>query len=184
MSEGDPTPPETSESPGESEPVAPTAGQWAEACAQIAALRAQLKDQQLRALAELDNVRKRAERDGTQTAKFGAEKLMRDLLAIADSLELGRRAGADATAQSVLDGVELTHRQLMSVLQKHGVTVVDPAVGELFDPHLHEAVTVIASTAVPPNCIVELMQTGYLLHDRLLRPARVVVSRAAPLAGA
>lgn len=179
MSEGDPIPPEAVGSDGS--PLAgPTAEQWADAQAQIAALKSELKDQQLRALAELDNVRKRAERDSAQTARFGAEKLMRDLLAIADSLELGRKAGVDASAQSVLDGVELTHRQLMNVLEKHGVTMVDPAVGAPFDPHLHEAVTVVDSAAVPPNCIVEVMQTGYLLHDRLLRPARVVVSRAAP----
>ncbi|HEU0197874.1 MAG TPA: nucleotide exchange factor GrpE [Nevskiaceae bacterium] len=157
----------------------PTAGEWAKAQAEIEALKAEMKDRQLRALAELDNVRKRAARDAAASAKFGAEKLLRELLAVVDSLELALKAGAgaDSTAQAVIEGVQLTHRQFITALEKHGVSAVNPA-GQTFDPHLHEAVAVLPRTDVPANSVVEVMQTGYLLHERLLRPARVVVAKA------
>ncbi|TAM09079.1 MAG: nucleotide exchange factor GrpE [Nevskiaceae bacterium] len=151
--------------------------EWARAKAAYEALQGELKDHQLRSLAELDNVRKRAAREAAQSAKFGAEKLLRELLAVVDSLELALKAGAGGSAQAILEGVELTHRQFLKTLEKHGVSVVDPT-GQVFDPALHEAVAVIESTDVAANHVVEVMQTGYCLHDRLLRPARVVVAKA------
>lgn len=168
------TPTEASASTAQG-PVTPA--EWARAKAAYEALQDEYKEHQLRSLAELDNVRKRAAREAAQSAKFGAERLLRDLLPVIDSLELAIKAGAGGTARAIIDGVELTHRQFIKTLEKHGVSVVNPA-GAAFDPMLHEAVAVIESTDVPGNHVVEVMQTGYCLHERLLRPARVVVAKA------
>lgn len=145
--------------------------------AEIEGLRAELRERQLRGLAELDNVRKRAEREIATSARYGAEKLLSDLLIVVDSLELGWKAAAEASAGAIAEGLELTHRQLAGVLEKHGVGVVDP-LGEPFDPELHEAVATIDQPQAASNQVVEVLQRGYRLHDRLLRPARVVVARA------
>jgi len=148
----------------------------------IAALEQQLaaaRDQHLRTLAELDNVRKRAEREIQAGAKYGAEKLLNELLAVCDSLELGLRAAAapEASAKSIADGLTLTQKQLTAVLEKHGVKAVD-AHGQPFNSEHHEAVSMVPSAEVPPNHVLNVMQTGYRLHDRLLRPAMVVVAKA------
>lgn len=137
------------------------------------------RDAQVRAIAELDNVRKRAEREIDNARKYGAEKLLGDLLAIADSLELGLKAATapEASVQAIADGMGLTHKQLQSVLDKHGVKLVDPA-GEPFNPDFHEAMTMVPSADVAPNHVLSVMQKGYTLHGRLLRPAMVVVARA------
>lgn len=177
------------EIPAGDEPQAvPTAAET-ELHAELAALRARLaeaeavaaaaKDQQLRAVAELDNVRKRAEREITNGARYGTERVLGDLLAICDSLELGLKAAAapDVTPKAIADGLELTQKQLLSMLEKHGVTRVDPE-GQAFNPEWHEAVSMIESAAVPPNHVLGVMQKGYRLHERLLRPAMVVVARA------
>ena len=141
-------------------------------------LRQQLKDQQLRGLAELDNVRKRAEREVANGTRYATENLLRDLLAVGDSLELGLKAAStpDATAKGIAEGLSLTHRQFMSLLERHGVTPVDP-VGQPFNPDLHEAVAMTPSDEVAAHHVLEVMQTGYRLHDRILRPARVVVAQ-------
>lgn len=140
---------------------------------------AALKEQQLRDLAELENVRKRAEREISNGARFGTERLLRDLLAISDSLELGLKAATapDASEQSIVEGLTLTQRQFMSVLEKNGVMPVDP-LGEVFNPEWHEAVATAPSDQFAPNHVMEVMQKGYRLHERLLRPARVVVAQA------
>lgn len=145
---------------------------------ELESLKEQLREQQLRNLAELDNVRKRAEREIANGQRYGAEKLLRELLAICDSLELGlKAAGApDASAQGIVEGLSLTHRQFLSLLEKNGVTSVDPA-GQPFNPDLHEAVAATPSDKVPANHVLEVVQKGYRLHDRLLRPARVVVAQ-------
>lgn len=143
-------------------------------------LKQKLRDQQLRGLAELDNVRKRAEREIANNTRYGAERLLRDLLAICDSLELGQQAAAasEATVASIAEGLSLTQRQLLGLLERNGVTVVDP-VGEPFDPEFHEAVSVAPSDRVAANHVLAVMQKGYRLHDRVLRPARVVVVQEA-----
>ncbi len=148
--------------------------------AELVELQGQMHEQQLRNLAELENVRKRAEREVNNSARYGAERLLRDLLAIADSLELGLKAAtaSEASAQSIAEGLALTHRQLIDVLEKHGVVVVDPQ-GEAFNHDWHEAVAGVPSDAVAPNHVIEVMQKGYRLHERLLRPARVVVAKPA-----
>ncbi|MFT4045329.1 MAG: nucleotide exchange factor GrpE [Solimonas sp.] len=153
--------------------------QLAEAEARAAAA----KDAQLRAAADLENTRRRLERDASNNLKFAAEKLLGELLAVADSLELGLKAaeGVDGPLKEMIramaDGMQLTYRQLMSVLEKNGVRQIDP-VGQPFNPDFHQAMTLVASAEVPPNHVLGVMQKGYSLHERLLRPAMVTVARA------
>lgn len=140
---------------------------------------AQARDAHIRALAEADNIRKRAEREIAAGLKFGHEKLLGELLGVADSLELGLKAAQQPEAQidKLVEGMTLTHRQLLSVMEKYGVAAIDPA-GQPFDPNQHEAVSAVPVAGVPPNQVVSVMQKGYRLHERLLRPAIVVVSRS------
>lgn len=146
--------------------------------AEAEAAAAGARDAQLRALAELDNVRKRAEREIDNGRRFGSERLLSELLAIADSLDLGLQAASlpDASAQSIAQGMSLTRKQLIDLLAKHGVLVVDPA-GQPFNPELHEAVSAVPSADAAPNTVLDVMQKGYRLHERLLRPAMVVVAK-------
>lgn len=150
------------------------------ALAQVAAA----EDARLRTLAELDNVRKRAEREISASAKYGTERLLGDLLSVCDSLELGLKAAGEAgeAAGSLLEGMQLTHKQLLSVLERYGVKAVDPQ-GQPFNPEVHEAVSMVESAEVPPNHVLTVMQKGYRLHERSLRPAMVVVARAPAQAG-
>ncbi|GAC1621174.1 MAG: hypothetical protein NVS9B10_03680 [Nevskia sp.] len=124
-------------------------------------------------------MRKRADREIDNARRYGAERVLGDLLAITDSLDLGLKAAAspEATAQSIGEGLAITHKQLLQMLEKYGVSVVDPA-GQPFNPDLHEAVSAIPSDAVPPNHVLGVMQKGYRLHERLLRPAMVMVAKA------
>lgn len=157
--------------------------------AQIAALQAALvdaearaataRDTQLRATAEAENVRRRVEREAANTLKYANEKVLGELLAIADSLELGLKAAEapDAQVTALKEGMQLTHRQLMAALEKNGVKQVDPK-GEAFNPDAHQAMTMIESAAVAPNHVLDVLQKGYKLHERLLRPAMVVVAKA------
>lgn len=157
--------------------------------AEIAVLRAKLaeaeqqaaafRDQSLRAAAETENVIKRARREMENSAKYGADRVLGDLLGVCDSLELGLKAAAvpEASAKSIGEGLVLTHKQLQAFFDKHGVKVVDPA-GQPFNPELHEAVSAIESAEVAPNHVLSVMQKGYRLHERLLRPAMVVVAKA------
>lgn len=155
---------------------------------EIEALRAQLdqaqaqaaaaKDAQLRAVADLDNARRRIEREAANNLKYANEKLLGELLSVCDSLELGLKAASgEGPAKALADGMQLTYRQLMSVLEKFGVRQIDP-VGQPFNPEHHQAMTLAPSSEVPPNHVVDVMQKGYLLNERLLRPAMVVVARA------
>ena len=158
---------------------------------ELDALREQLKlaqdaaalaqDARVRMAAETENLRKRLERESLTSLKYANEKLLGDLLGIADSLELGLKAASapDAQAKAIADGMQLTQRQLMAALEKNGVKQLDPK-GEAFNPDAHQAMTMIESADVAPNHVVEVMQKGYKLHDRLLRPAMVVVSKAPP----
>lgn len=139
------------------------------------------RDAQLRAIADLDNVRKRAEREMQSARQYGAEKLLGDLLGAVDSLDLGLAAAAkpDAQVATLVEGMQLTLKQLLTTLEKHGVKQVDPQ-GQPFNPELHEAVTMVPSAEVAPNHVLQVMQKGYRLHERLLRPAMVVVAKAPP----
>lgn len=137
------------------------------------------KDAQVRAVAEAENVRKRAEREVASASKFGAERVFSDLLGVADSLELGLKAAAepDAKAEALAEGMDLTWKQLESLLSKHGVHQVNPE-KEAFNPDFHEAMSMVESAEVAPNHVLNVVQKGYRLHERLLRPAMVIVARA------
>ncbi len=136
-------------------------------------------DRYLRAAAELENVRKRAERDLENARKFAIERFATELLAVKDSLELGLAAATETTdVESLLEGSRNTLKQLAATLERFGVTEVNPE-GEPFDPHLHEAMTTQPSDEVEPDTVLTVYQKGYTLNGRLLRPARVVVAAAA-----
>ena len=156
---------------------------------ELASLRAQLveaeakaataRDAQLRTAAEAENTRRRLERDADASRKYASEKLLGDLLAIADSLELGLKASEapEAQVKALAEGMQLTHRQLMAFLEKNGVRAVDP-LGEAFNPDAHQAMTMVETADTPANHVMAVMQKGYKLHERLLRPAMVVVAKA------
>ena len=129
----------------------------------------------LRSAAELENVRKRAARDVENAHRFALERFGRELLAVRDSLEMGLASADSASAASLLEGSEATLKLLGAVMQQFGIEAVDPA-GEPFDPELHEAISMQPSDDVEPGSVVTVVQKGYTLNGRLLRPAMVVVS--------
>jgi len=134
-------------------------------------------EQYLRAAAELDNVRKRAQRDIEAANRYGLEKFAAELLPVRDSLELAVQNSGRADARSLREGQEATLRLLARALEKLGVTVIDP-LGEPFDPARHEAMMAQPSNTAEPNSVLKVVQPGYELNGRLLRPARVIVARA------
>jgi len=131
-------------------------------------------DRYLRTAAELENVRKRASRDVENAHRYALERFSRELLAVRDSLEMGI-AAEGASVESLLEGSEATLKVLGSTMQQFGIEVVDP-VGEPFDPDLHEAISMQPSDDVEPGSVVIVVQKGYSLNGRLLRPAMVVVA--------
>ncbi len=133
-------------------------------------------DRILRMQAEMENLRKRAERDVSNAHKYAIEKFASELLQVKDSLELGLDAG-EVEAAKLQEGTALTLKVLINALQKFAIEEVDP-IGEAFDPNLHQAMTTEESPDHEPNTVIRVMQKGYTLHDRLLRPAMVIVSRA------
>ena len=156
-------------------------GEEAEAAvlAELAALREQAAanhDRYLRAVAELENVRRRAVRDVENARRYGLERLARALLPVMDSLEAGLASAEQASAESLLDGKKATMRLLNSALEQVGIREVDPH-GEPFDPALHEAMAMAPSEEAEPGSVMEVFQKGYSIHDRLLRAARVVVAQ-------
>lgn len=130
-----------------------------------------------RSVAELENVKRRAEKDVQSAHKFALEKFSQDLLAVKDSLELGLSI-EDADADKLREGTDLTLKMLSQVLEKFNIVEINP-VGESFDPNHHQAMTMQPSNEHEPNTVISVMQKGYLLNDRLLRPAMVIVSKAA-----
>jgi molecular chaperone GrpE len=135
------------------------------------------REQYLRAAAELDNVRKRAQRDIEAANRYGLEKFAAELLPVKDSLELAVQNAGRADPKSLREGQEATLQLLSRALEKLGVTLIDPA-GEPFDPARHEAMMAEESKTAEPNSVLKVIQPGYELNGRLLRPARVIVARA------
>jgi molecular chaperone GrpE len=135
-------------------------------------------DKLLRVQAEMDNLRRRTEKDLQNAHKYSLEKFARELLPVVDSLELGIQAAtADVPEVSKLrEGSDLTLKQLLATLEKFGVLQIDPQ-GQKFSPDLHQAISVEPSAEVEPNTIVKVFQKGYQLNDRLLRPAMVVIAQ-------
>ena len=130
----------------------------------------------LRSRAELDNHRKRAERDLANAHKYALDKIAADILSIRDSMELGLQA-ENATAESLREGTELTLKMLVQVMERYGIKEINPE-GEKFNPDLHQAMSMQESHEIEPNHVMLVMQKGYLLNDRLIRPALVTVSKA------
>lgn len=133
----------------------------------------------LRLAAELDNVRKRGARELENARKYGLERLAKALLPVRDSLEAGVAAADKSDVEALLEGKRATLRLLDSALEQAGIVEFDPE-GEPFDPNRHEAMTMQPSATAEPNTVLTVIQKGYSIHDRLLRPARVIVSAAPP----
>lgn len=151
--------------------------------ARIATLEEQLaaaQDQALRAVADAQNARRRSEQEVTKAHKFALERFSGDLLAVVDSLERGLELSSDEdpAIKPMRDGIELTLKLFVDTLARHGITVVDPH-GEPFNPELHQAMAMEEQGNVEPNTVIKVFQKGYALNERLLRPAMVVVSKAA-----
>ncbi|QEA13693.1 nucleotide exchange factor GrpE [Comamonas flocculans] len=142
--------------------------------AELKARSAELADQFLRAKAEAENVRRRAEEDVAKARKFGIESFAENLLPVCDSLDAAL-AIENASAGQLREGSEATLRQLVSALERNKVVVVNPAAGEKFDPHQHQAISVVPSEQ-EANTVVSVLQKGYLIFDRVLRPALVTVA--------
>ncbi len=134
------------------------------------------RDAHMRAMAELENVRRRTGRDVENAHRYGLEKFVSELLPVRDSLELGLEAGEKADARSLLAGKEATLKLLQSAFDKFNISEINP-IGAPFDPQLHEAMAVQESAASEPNSVLQVIQKGYQLNGRLLRPARVIVSK-------
>jgi molecular chaperone GrpE len=132
-------------------------------------------DLYLRAAAETENVRKRAARDVEQARKFALESFGREMLAVKDSLEIGLGAADTTDAETLVAGHEATLKLLSTILERFGITELDPA-GEPFDPEFHEAMTMQPSADAEPGSVLTVIQKGYALNGRLLRPARVIVA--------
>ncbi len=154
-----------------------------------AAERDELKDQLLRLMADNENLRKRTEREVAAAKKYGPLSFARDLLASLDNLEKAitlipeDKEGMDETLKNILIGVEMTGRELASAFERHGIQRINPE-GEKFDYNLHQAMFEVPTNEVEPGMVVQVVQPGYSLHDRLLRPAMVGVSKAAEDAAA
>jgi molecular chaperone GrpE len=147
---------------------------------------AEYKDKLLRTLAEMENLRRRTEREIADARHYGISSFARDILAVADNmdralqaLDADLREKADTATKALLDGVELTERELLKVLEKHGVKRFEP-IGERFDPNLHQAMYEVPDASVPSGQVVQVVQAGYKIADRILRPALVAVAKGGP----
>lgn len=173
--------PDTAQTDGPTDQLADAGGRAdapADALAKAEATAQEHWNRYLRAAAELENVRKRAARDIEQARKFAIERLAAELLPALDSLEMGLEAAGSAAPEALLEGKRATLRLLTGALEKFGVEPIIPA-GQAFDPQLHEAISVQPAPGVAPGGIVAVVQKGYQLNGRLLRPARVIVAASA-----
>jgi molecular chaperone GrpE len=147
---------------------------------------ADTKDRLLRTLAEMENLRRRTEREVADARAYGITAFARDILGVADNmdralqaLDAGIRDKADAGVKALLDGVELTERELLKVLEKHGIAKIEPQ-GQKFDPNLHQAMYEVADPSVPAGTVVQMVQPGYTIAGRVLRPALVAIAKGGP----
>ncbi|MFD2251459.1 molecular chaperone GrpE [Pseudochelatococcus lubricantis] len=150
--------------------------------AQLEAEKTDLKDKLLRTLAEMENIRRRTERELADARTYGITSFARDVLSVSDNIRRALDAipaeqrTADGPLKGFVDGIELTDRELVKTLARHGVTEISPR-GEKFDPHLHQAMFEIPDASVPNGTVVQVMQTGFKIGERVLRPALVGVSK-------
>lgn len=150
--------------------------------AEIEALRAErdeMKDRFMRALADAENARKRSEKDRREAEQYGGSKLARDMLPVYDNMKRALEAAGEEQKQiaaALIEGVELTMRELLNVFSKHGIDIIAPEVGDKFDPQLHQAMFEAPVPNTKAGEIIQVSAEGFMLHDRLLRPAQVGVS--------
>jgi len=170
---------ETNQSVGEADVQhGPASADIADALAASEAKAQENWNSYLRAVAELDNFRKRADREIDNARKFAIERFAQELVTVGDALEAGINAGAANPGPALLEGAQATLRELHRAFDKAGIKIIDPA-GQPFDPAWHEAIVAQVSPDHPANTVLSVIQKGYSLNGRLLRPARVVVSKAA-----
>src|SRR5499427_3100640 len=157
----------------------------AQASAELTALVAEnsdMRDRLLRTMADMENLRRRTEREKSDTARYAISNFARDVLTVGDNLRRTIEhvptdaASQDPALKSFLEGVELTERELLNVLERHGVTRIDP-IGQRFDPNCHQAMYEVQNPDVPEGTVVDVMQAGYVIGDRCLRPALVAVAK-------
>ena len=148
---------------------------------------AEHKDRLLRTLAEMENLRKRTDREVSDMRQYGIASFARDVLAVADNMERALEAldaelreTADPGVKALLDGVELTERELLKVLEKHGVKKFEPQKGDKFDPNLHQAMYELPDPSQPAGTVAQVVQPGYMIGERMLRPALVGVAKGGP----
>jgi molecular chaperone GrpE len=172
---------DASQSEPQAEPQEAAAAPNADPFAQQEA--AELKDKLLRTLAEMENLRKRTEREVADSRLYGVTSFARDILNVADNmhralnaLDVELREQANAGVKALLDGVELTERELLNVLEKHGVKKLEP-LGQKFDPNRHQAMYEVPDATAPAGHVVQVIQAGYLIGDRVLRPALVAIAK-------
>jgi molecular chaperone GrpE len=142
----------------------------------------EMRDRLLRTMAEMENLRRRTEREKSDTARYAISNFARDVLTVGDNLKRtidhvpAEAAAQDPALKSFLEGVELTERELLNVLERHGVSRIDP-LGQRFDPNCHQAMYEVQNADVPDGTVVDVMQSGYVISDRCLRPALVAVAK-------
>ena len=182
--------PDATQAPEQAQDAAPQETQPTEPLAAIAQEVVTLKDKLLRSLAEMENLRKRTEREVADSRAYAITVFARDILTVADNmhralnaLDVELRERADASVKALLDGVELTERELLNVLDKHGVKKLDP-VGQKFDPNRHQAMYEVPDSSAPAGTVVQVIQAGYTIGDRVLRPAMVAIAKTSAKADA
>jgi len=159
-----------------------SSGEISDEAAELDALRAErdaLQDKFMRALADAENARKRSEKDRREAENYGGSKLARDMLPVHDNLKRALDTVTEeqrAASTALFEGIELTLRELLNVFAKHGITVIDPQVGDRFDPQHHEAMFEAPLPGTKAGEIIQVSAQGFMLHDRILRPAQVGVS--------
>jgi len=155
----------------------------------LVAENADMRDRLLRTMADMENLRRRTEREKIDTARYGITNFARDVLTVGDNLRRtiehlpAEAASQDPALKSFLEGVELTERELHKVLERHGVTKIEP-LGQRFDPNCHQAMFEVEDPSVPEGTVANVMQAGYVIGDRCLRPALVAVAKGGPKATA
>ena len=165
-------------------------GAEAEATAALQAENDELRDRVLRVMAEMENLRRRADREKEESRKYAVTSFARDILAVGDNMSraiqsLGEDAkeGADQTVKNLIEGIEMTEREMLNVFEKHGIKRIDPE-GDKFDPNFHQAMFEAENPDVPSGTVIQVVQPGYVIGERVLRPAMVGVSKGGPKAAA
>ena len=164
---------------GEAVEAEPTEAEAADELEQLRAERDDMRDRFMRALADAENARKRGERDRREAEQYGGSKLARDMLPVFDNMKRAVEAAEkvdNEASKPLIEGIELTMRSLLNIFEKHGIRLVSPEVGDKFDPEQHEAMFEAPVPGTKAGDVIQVMAEGFMLHDRLLRPAQVGVS--------